>query len=105
MRIKDITVRFHGKALKVGKKILEMIADFYKRFPKTSVTILLFTAMAWVVGSIPVLGPLLKSLAIIIGCMVTCIAFLLDLFRSSDEQDRYRDFKRQVGRRLGFLAG
>lgn len=105
MRLNDFTVRLYGKVLKVGKKVLEIIANFYRRFPKTSIAILLSIALVWLVGLVPVLGPLLQALAMILGVGLTYFAFFKDLFMPWDSRGPYGPFMRQFSRRLGFLAG
>lgn len=52
----DVTIQIAGATLHVGKKILEFIYLFVKKFPNTSVGIVVGSVLGMLISSIPVIG-------------------------------------------------
>ena len=59
--VKKATLNVGGKIIKVGKRIVEIVLAIIKKFPNTTFGFILGCVVTLLVGSIPILGPLLAS--------------------------------------------
>ena len=55
-KILDVTIQIGDATLHIGKKILEFIYLFVKKFPNTSVGIVVGSVLGMLISSIPVIG-------------------------------------------------
>ena len=75
LKLKDFTIQVGGIALEIGKKILELIIYFAKKYPSTTIGLLVGSFLGMLLSSIPVLGwllgwllmPLCTSLGLALG--------------------------------------
>lgn len=75
LKIKDFTIQVGGVALEIGKKILELIIYFIKKYPSTTVGLIVGSVLGMLLSSIPVIGwalgwllmPLCTALGLALG--------------------------------------
>lgn len=71
LKIKDFSIQVGGIALEIGKKILELIIYFIKKYPSTTIGLIVGSVLGMLLSSIPVigwaLGWLLKPLCTALG--------------------------------------
>jgi hypothetical protein len=73
-KIKDFSIQVGGVALEIGKKILELIIYFIKKYPSTTIGLIVGSVLGMLFSSIPILGWALGWLL-----MPLCIALGLAL--------------------------
>ena len=75
LKIKDFTIQVGGVALEIGKKILELIIYFVKKFPSTTIGLIVGSVLGMLLSSIPIIGwalgwllmPLCTALGLALG--------------------------------------
>jgi len=75
LKIKDFTIQVGGVALKIGKKILELIIYFIKKYPSTTIGLIVGSVLGMLFSNIPVIGwalgwllmPLCTALGLALG--------------------------------------
>jgi len=61
-KLLDTTADVAGRIVEIGRQIIAFIADMVKRFPNTTLGLIVGVVVTVVVGSIPVLGAVLGPL-------------------------------------------
>ena len=75
LKIKDFSIQVGEVALEIGKKILELIIYFVKKYPSTTIGLLVGSFLGMLLSSIPILGwalgwllmPLCTALGLALG--------------------------------------
>lgn len=75
LKLKDFSIQVGGVALQIGKKILELIIYFVKKYPSTIIGLIIGSVIGMLVSSIPIIGwalgwllmPLCTALGLAIG--------------------------------------
>jgi hypothetical protein len=70
-KLVDTTIAVGGKVIAIGRKVLSSVGRLMQQFPNTSFGLVVGSALAFLIGSIPVvgwvLGPLLSPLLLAFG--------------------------------------
>ena len=91
----DVAVRIGRRLVPVGNKVVEMILEFYERFPNTTYATLFFFALTWFVARLPYVGTILAPFFAVVGLFVIGLAFALELLASIGTRHQSRRKDRQ----------
>lgn len=81
-RVVDVTHTVGGKVVRIGKRVIEWIFAFIKRYPETFTVAVVMAALSYLVSCIPFLGVILLPIMQVVAAGVVGFVFLSEYFRT-----------------------
>jgi len=92
-KLTKLVIKIGNFVLKVGNIILELLLFFLKKYPNTSITILLALVLTIFVSSIPIIGPLLAP---IFSAIFLAIGIPLSFINDLKNQREHLQIKEEI---------
>ena len=81
-RVTDLASEVGGRMVAIGKRVIKMVFEMIRRFPRTAKALLVMAVLLFVVAHVPLVGPLLQPIVATVCMFVGGLTFLDECIRN-----------------------